>query len=154
MFVGHPLSCLTGTCGSSVYSWMRPGCEKRGLWCDGSWVWWSSWAKYFCVPKDLISRENCNSNRRQGAPGSCWKRCIPTSPCYLGANINPEPSCSSQWPLAGHGSNRVKQIKEGRETVKGAGCPYHCSNWTNNAKYLCSWSQEQSCFWSRETIPA
>lgn len=44
MFLRHPLSCLPGTCRSSVYSWMKPGCEKRGLWCDGSWFWKSSWA--------------------------------------------------------------------------------------------------------------
>jgi len=58
-------------------------------------------SQYFYVREDLISRGACNG--RCCAPGSCWKRWIPTPDTTLvHGGINPEPSCSSpgaiSWP--------------------------------------------------------
>lgn len=154
MFLGHPQGwhSLPGACRSSVYSWMRPGYENRGLCCDGSWLWGSSWANT-CVCLKIGSAEEAavEDGVCQAHVGNDASQPHPATLVQILIQSLPAPS---QWPLSGHGSYWVNQIKEGRGTVRGAVSPYYCSNWTNNAKYLCSWSQEQSCFWSRETILA
>lgn len=103
-------------------------------------------SQYFCVPEDLISRENCNKDgvlQTYSGKGASQPHCD----VLVHTSINPEPFCSSpgtiSWPWLLQ--SKIKLRKEG------AGCPYHCCNWANNPKYLYSWSQEQSCFWSRET---
>lgn len=132
--------------------------DEAWLWKKGLMMWWILVLKvflsqYFYVPEDLISRENCN--RRCGAPGSRWKGASqPHRATLVHTSINPEPSCSSpgtfSWPWLLQSKTKLR--KEGKLT----GCQelavlISCCSWANNPKYLYSWSQEQSCFWSRDT---
>lgn len=120
----------------------------RGLWCGRSWFWKSSWANTSMCLNIWSGEPAMRHAVLQAHVGKGASQAQTTTLVHTG--INPEPSCFSPGAVIQPCCYRAKW-NWGRKAGKGPGCPYYCLNWANNPEVLYSWSQEQSCFWSRET---